>query len=237
MNFWTLPESFSTFGDDIDAIFLTITWVTVAIFFIVEVALVWFIVKYRHREGQRALHIHGSMRAELIWTAVPFLIVMMIAVQSAGVWFDARFPGRIPENAYEIAVRAKQFEWTATYPGADDELGTEDDFTSRNVIHLPADTPVVVHLTAEDVIHSFFVPELRVKQDAVPGMAQRIWFEMTEPGEYVLGCAELCGLGHYRMKGRIMAYTNDDFMRWDLEQRRPAVAVAGTASTEAGGAP
>ena len=237
MNFWTLPESYSTFGDDIDAIFLTITWITVAIFFIVEIALVWFIVKYRHREGRRAVHIHGSMRAELIWTAIPFLIVTLITIQSAGVWFDARFPGRLPEDAYEVAVHAKQFEWTVSYPGGDDELGTGDDFTTRNVINLPVDTPVVVRLTAEDVIHSFFLPDLRVKQDAVPGMEQRIWFEITEPGEYVLGCAELCGLGHYRMKGRIVAQQGEDFARWDLEQRRPAVAVAGTESTGAGGAP
>ena len=79
MNFWTLPESVSTFGGDIDAIFVTITWITVAIFFIVEIALVWFMFRYRHRDGQRAQHIHGSMRAELIWTAIPFVIVIMIA--------------------------------------------------------------------------------------------------------------------------------------------------------------
>jgi cytochrome c oxidase subunit 2 len=237
MNFWTLPESVSTFGADIDAIFVTITWVTVAIFFIVEIALVWFAFKYRHKEGRRAYHIHGSMRAELIWTAIPFVIVVLIAFQSAGPWFDARFAGRIPEDAFEVGVHAKQFEWTATYPGEDGELGTEDDFTSRNQIHVPVDTPVVVHLTAEDVIHSFFVPSFRVKQDAVPGMNQRVWFEVMEPGEYVLGCAELCGLGHYRMKGTIVVQSGEDFARWDLEQRRPAVAVAGTASTGAGGAP
>lgn len=237
MNFWTLPESVSTFGGDIDAIFVTITWITVFIFVVVEVALVWFAFRYRHREGRRAFHIHGSMRAELVWTAIPFLIVIMIAAQSAGVWFDARFPGRIPENAVEIGIHAKQFEWTASYGGEDGELGTEDDFTSRNQIHIPVDTPVVVHLTAEDVIHSFFVPAFRVKQDAVPGMHQRIWFEVTKPGEYVLGCAELCGLGHYRMKGTVIAQSREDFARWDLEQRRPVVAVAGNASTGAGGAP
>jgi cytochrome c oxidase subunit 2 len=238
-NWWTLPESVSTFGDDIDAIFVTITWVTVAIFFIVEIALVYFVIKYRHREGQRAKHIHGSMRAELIWTAIPFVIVIMIAAQSAGPWFDARFPSRLPEDAFEIGVHAKQFEWTATYAGADGELETGDDFTSRNVINIPVDTPVIVHLTAEDVIHSFFVPNFRVKQDAVPGMHQRIWFEVTEPGDYVLGCAELCGLGHYRMKGTVRVHSSADFARWQSEQhqqQRPAVAVANP-TPDAGEAP
>jgi cytochrome c oxidase subunit II len=94
----------------------------------------------------------------------------------------------------EVAVAAKQFEWNVTYPGPDGVLGTADDFTRRNQLHLPVGRVVHVHLTAEDVIHSFFLPEFRVKQDAVPGMRIPVWFEATRTGTFMLGCAELCGM-------------------------------------------
>lgn len=230
MNWWTLPESFSTFGDDIDDIFGVITLITVAIFVIVQVALVYFLIRYRHRPDRKAYHIHGNLRAELIWTAVPFVIVIFIALSSAGVWHNARSPASIPRDAFEIAVEAKQFEWTVTYPGADDSLGTGDDFTARNQLHVPVGRPVVVRLTSADVIHSFFLPAMRVKQDAVPGMEQNVWFEVTAPGEYVLGCAELCGLGHYRMKGSMTAYAQDEFDRWYREQGGAALAAASDAA-------
>jgi len=105
-----------------------------------------------------------------------------------------------------------------TYPGADGQLGTGDDFTVRNQLHVPVDTPVVVHLSSEDVIHSFFIPAFRVKQDAVPGMHIRVWFKAMETGEYELACAELCGLGHYRMRAAVTVHTADDYQRWLSEQ-------------------
>ena len=233
MNWWTLPESFSTFGGDIDAIFGIITWITVAIFLIVEVALIVFLWKYRHREGRRAEHVHGNLRAEVVWTAIPFVIVIFIAFQSAQVWHVARSPSQIPDDPFEVQLAAKQFEWNATYAGPDGEFETEDDHTTRNQMHLPLDRPVLVHLTAEDVIHSFFLPAFRVKQDAVPGMHQRVWFQATAPGEYVLGCAELCGLGHYRMKGSVTVHEPEAFRRWQAEQTGGTLAVADPARQEA----
>jgi len=117
-------------------------------------------------------------------------------------WVKIKGRHSVPANAYPIAIHAKQFEWQVTYPGADGQLGTSDDFTVRNQLHVPVGRPVVVHLSSEDVIHSFFVPVFRVKQDAVPGMDINAWFQATVPGTYELGCAELCGLGHYRMRRR-----------------------------------
>ena len=108
-----------------------------------------------------------------------------------------------------------------TYPGGDGVLGTEDDFELRNQLHLPVDTPIAIQLTAEDVIHSFFIPSFRVKQDAMPGMPQVIWFQVTEPGSYELACAELCGLGHYRMRAAVTVHTADDYQQWMSEQGQP----------------
>jgi cytochrome c oxidase subunit II len=123
-----------------------------------------------------------------------------------------------------VAVHASQFEWNATHAGPDELLGTGDDIAIRNQIHIPVNRPVVVTLTAEDVIHSFNVHAFRVKQDAVPGMTIRVWFEATEPGEYELACAELCGLGHYRMRAVVTVHTADSYARW-LSEHSQTVAL------------
>lgn len=215
---WLLPETISTYGPEIDRIYYMILWITGIVFVLTEACLVYFLFRYRHKEGRKAAYVHGNAKAEVVWTVIPALIVLFIAFTSRDVWNQIRDPDRIPENAMPIRVTAKQFEWNAVYPGPDGELDTPDDLTSRNILHVPVDRPVVVLLNAEDVIHSFFLPALRVKQDAVPGMETPVWFEATETGEYVLACAELCGLGHYRMKGTLTVHSQADFQAWQAEQ-------------------
>ena len=220
MNFsWLLPETVSTFGPALDNLYYVILWITGIVFFATEITLVVFLVKYRHKEGRKAAYIHGSNKAEVIWTVIPFIIVMGLAIYSKGIWDEIRDPDRIPANAYPIEVTAKQYEWNATYAGVDGQFGTADDFGSLNVLHIPVDQPVVVHLRAEEVIHSFFLPDFRVKQDAVPGMMTRVWFEATRTGEFTLACAELCGLGHYRMRGTIIVHSPADFQTWLADQQ------------------
>jgi cytochrome c oxidase subunit 2 len=118
-----------------------------------------------------------------------------------------------------------------TYPGADRVLGNDDDFTVRNRFEFPVNEPVIVRLQSEDVIHSFFIPELRVKQDAVPGMTIPIWFEATGTGEFQIACAELCGLGHYRMRARVIIHESDSFDQWYSEKTGAVQAAA----SESGG--
>ncbi len=215
MNFsWLMPETVSTFGPALDNLYYVILWITGIVFFVTEITLVVFLVKYRHREGRKAEYIHGSNKAEVVWTVIPFIIVMGLAIYSKGIWDEIRDPARIPPDAYQIDITAKQFEWNATYAGADGQLGTSDDFVSRNALHIPVDRPVRVNLRAEDVIHSFFLPQFRVKQDAVPGHMTPVWFEATRTGEFTLACAELCGLGHYRMKGTVTVHSQADFQAW-----------------------
>ena len=220
------PENVSTFGAKMDSMFIIILWITGITFVVVEAMLLYFSVKYRHRPGRTAQYVHGNKRLEIVWTTVTFVIVLFVAAISVEPWMSVRNPARFPAAELTVEVTAKQFEWQAKYPGADGRLGTADDFTSRNQLHIPVGRAVHVTLLSEDVIHSFFLPHLRVKQDAVPGMRIPIWFEATRSGEYVLGCAELCGLGHYRMKGVVRVHEASAFDSWHSSGGKAAVASA-----------
>jgi cytochrome c oxidase subunit II len=217
---WLLPPGASTFVDDIDWLYNTILVITGVAFVLVEATLVWFLVKYRGRPGRRATYTHGNVKAEYIWTGVTAVVVVWIGLASAGGWSHIKDIDKVPAGAYPLSILAKQFEWHVTYPGTDAKLGTADDFTVRSQLHVPVNRPVVARLHAEDVIHSFFIPQFRVKQDAVPGMNISVWFQPTKVGTFELGCAELCGLGHYRMRAVVTVHTQEDYDRWAAEQGR-----------------
>ena len=209
---WLLPEAFSTYAPDIDGLYMVILWITGITFFLTEGVLIYFLIRYRHKEGRKAHYTHGNSKLEVAWTVVTTVIVMGLGIASTGVWHNVK--AQVPPNAMEVIVMASQFEWNVTYPGADGVLGTADDFERRNSLDVRTGIPVVVHLRADDVLHSFFLPEMRVKQDAVPGKDIPVWFEATTPGEYTIGCAELCGLGHYRMQGTLTVHTPADYQIW-----------------------
>jgi cytochrome c oxidase subunit II len=231
---WGFPESVSTFGERIDALYGAIFITTAIAFVLVEALLIYFAIRYRHREGRRAEPIHGNTKLEIVWTVVPFVGVMFIAILSASVWLDIKSESRIPAGALRIGIQARQFEWSVTYPGPDGQLNTQDDFNGLNQLHVPVGRPVQVSLTAEDVIHAFYLPQFRVKQDAVPGTTIQVWFEATQAGEYELGCAELCGLGHYRMRGMVTVHSAEDYEVWQADEAALAGGVASVISTDAG---
>ena len=116
---------------------------------------------------------------------------------------------------------AKQFNWEVSYPGPDGKLGSDDDVKFDNDVHVPVHKPVRLFLTAADVIHSFFIPNLRFKQDVVPGRQIIGWFEATKPGRYELPCAELCGFGHSGMKGWLHVHTPEEYKKWADENLVP----------------
>lgn len=219
---WTLPANLSVHRGGIDETYYIILAITGLAFVLVEAGILWFVFRYRSREGREAHYTHGNDRLELIWTAIPALVVVLLGIRSGGLWADIKAPDAYPEDALTLDVRAKQFEWHFDYRGPDGEPGTGDDFSVRNHLHVPADRPVVVRLESEDVIHSFAIPELRVKQDAVPGMTTTTWFEAAEPAEVELGCAELCGLGHYRMSAEVTVHPPGEFEAWRAEQAAEA---------------
>jgi cytochrome c oxidase subunit 2 len=185
------------------------------IFVGVIAALLTFLVKYRHREGRRATYTHGSAALEVLWTIVPAIILIVLFMLSQSIWWSIK--GNVPDSNFQVHVTAKQFNWEVTYPGPDGQFGTDDDLTLENDLHVPINTVVVVTLQSKDVIHSFFLPNLRLKQDAVPGREIRAWFEATQTGRYELPCAELCGFGHSGMLGYLTVDSPEDYSRWVKE--------------------
>ena len=137
---------------------------------------------------------------------------------SNNVWVKIKGRNSAPADAMPVKVHAEQFEWNITYPGGDGQLDTDDDLRVRNQLHLVVDRPVKLLLSAEDVIHAFFIPEFRIKQDAVPGMKIDVWFQPTRTGEYELACAELCGHGHYSMGARVFVHTQEAYDAWVAER-------------------
>ena len=216
--YWTgwLPQNASTYGKEIDSMYELIYWITAVTFILVAVTMIAFLIKYRHREGRRATYSHGNTTLEIVWTIVPALILVALTAMSQPLW--ARIKYTTPQTDLTIQVLAKQFNWEITYAGPDGKFGTEDDKTFDNEMHVPVNKPVVVLLRSKDVIHSFFVPQFRMKQDAVPGREIRQWFEATKPGKYELPCAELCGFGHSGMKGWVYVHTPEEYQQWAKAQ-------------------
>jgi cytochrome c oxidase subunit 2 len=211
-------ENISTYGGQVDALFQVVLVITGIAFILTEAVLIYLLIRYRGRAGQKAQYIHGNRRLEVMWTVVPGLMLFGLAVFQVGTWRLIELDLPSESDAVVIALEAQQFEWHPTYPGADGQLGTDDDIEAPiNVIHVPVNQKVIVNLTADDVLHSFFVPALRLKQDAVPGHEIAVWFEATKTGEFEIACAELCGLGHYRMRAFLTVEEEADFEAWLAE--------------------
>jgi len=237
--FWLrLPEGVSSYSGRVDGLFSLILWITGIIFVIVEFLLLFFLFRYRHRDGRRALYTHGNNRVEVVWTIVPAVICVVLALLSRRSW--AEIKQQMPKDAMQIEITGEQFAWNIRYAGPDGKLGTADDIVTLNQLHFPVGRPVVATLRSKDVIHSFFLPEFRVKQDAVPGMSTRIWFDSMRVGHWEIACAELCGLGHYRMKGFVTVETPEEYEKWLAEQAgqpvppAPAVEAASAAQEKQG---
>ncbi|MDE0638337.1 cytochrome c oxidase subunit II [Candidatus Poribacteria bacterium] len=212
-----LPENISEYAQGVDKLFALIYWITVVAFVLVIGTLIVFLIKYRHRAGHRAEYIEGSTKLEIIWTAVTTVIVFGLAMLSFPEWNNLKSPAENPD--YVVQVRGEQFNWYMIYPGPDNELGTEDDLELENELYVPEDKLVQILLTSKDVIHSFFIPNLRQKQDALPNQTiDTLKFQAREPGRYEIPCAELCGFGHSGMLGYLIVQTQEEYDAWVAEQ-------------------
>ncbi len=214
-----LPENVSTFGGEVDFLFYLIYYITGAVFILVTVTLLAFLVLYRRREGRRAIYSHGNTTLEIIWTTIPAIILLVLSLMSQSSW--ARIKGHAPPGDVEVQVTSKQFNWEMLYPGPDGKFGTGDDLMLENELHVPVGKVVRVHLKSKDVIHSFFVPNLRLKQDTVPGREILAWFQATKPGKYEIPCSQLCGFGHSGMKGWLYVHTPEEYEKW-VKERWPS---------------
>ncbi len=220
---WWLPENVSTYGREIDWLFHLIYVITGVTFILVAVAMIAFLIMYRDRPGRRARYTHGNTTLEIVWTVVPAVILVILTALSVPAW--SRIKMSAPPTDLVIEVDAKQFNWQVKYANSDKVFLDE--------MHVPVNKVVHVNLKSQDVIHSFFVPQFRIKQDAVPGRAILAWFEVTKPGKYEWPCAELCGFGHSGMRGWIYVHTPEDYKKWAAENLTAAAAEAKPAAAAA----
>src|SRR5437667_6994100 len=232
--YW-FPTLASEHGGKIDSLFMAVLVVSGIAFVLVQGALGFFVARYGENGRERAAYWHDNPKAEAILLIATAVILTVLVFMGQRVWASIYFADA-PANATIIQVTGEQFSWNFHYPGADGQFGrtdtklitstnnvgidrsdpvAKDDVVSIGVMHVPVGKPVRVRLRSKDVIHSFFLPNFRVKQDAVPGMGIEVWFTPTRPGQYEIACAELCGLGHYRMKAALTVDESDaKFNEW-----------------------
>ncbi len=198
-----MPEQASTAAGQVDALFLFLTAVSVFFGLLIAGLVVYFFIRYRRRSNDEIPpHIHGSTLLEITWSVIPLAIVMVVFFWSAQVFFSVH---RIPAGAMEVSVVGKRWMWKLQHMTGQREI---------NELHVPVGTPVKLTLTSEDVIHSFFVPAFRIKQDAIPGRYTTIWFQATKAGRYHLFCAEYCGTQHSGMIGSVVVLEPHEFQAW-----------------------
>jgi cytochrome c oxidase subunit 2 len=243
---WWLPNNpadphhvVSTFGREIDSLFVIILVITGITFIGTQVALVWaawsFVeqVDEQGRPVRQATYFHGSQRLEVIWTIIPAAILVFIALYQMGTWAAIKFRSAAPKVQPLAEVTARQFQWIMRYPGPDGRLNTPDDVHLVNDLHFVKGRTALIYLKSQDVLHSFFLPQLRIKQDAVPGLAIPVWFDSDTAGRYELACAELCGWGHYKMRGNVTVHeTQAQFDEW-MEKATQAQNVSRVAEAAA----
>ena len=219
------PPNVSTYGGDIDRLFDIILWMVGITFVLTEVILVWCVMRYPADTPGKATFTHGSHKLEMFWTAVPAVLLLVIAFSQMKAWAAIKFEKNFPtDSPYTVEqpfaeVIAYQFAWLVRYPGPDGSFASNDAVESPFEFVVPEDTSIVFRLESRDVLHSFFVPNFRLKQDAVPGMSIPMWFNAQESGEYDLICAELCGWGHYKMAGKVVVKPKAEFESWLAEKR------------------
>ncbi len=211
---WLLSPSASSFGPKIDGLYNLILVITGIAFVLTEAALIFFSIRYRRRPGKKAYYSHGNARAEIIWTAVPTAILIYLGFMSQNLWSQLRVPKNYPKPALTIKVQAEQWLWHFRYPGPDGIFGTEDDIVVDNAFHVPVGQPVHFEISSQDVIHGFYIPALRIHQDAVPGMTSTLWVEPTHVGAYDVRCTQFCGTNHYQMKGEVTVESPDEYKAW-----------------------
>jgi cytochrome c oxidase subunit 2 len=197
------PEQASTFAPHVDALYAYLVAITIFFSVTITTLIIVFAVKYRRRRPDELPRPRaGSMVLEIAWTVIPLMISMTIFVWGASIYFRAY---RAPHQAMEVYVVAKQWMWKFQHQTGQREI---------NELHVPVGSRVKLTMTTEDVIHSFYVPAFRIKQDVVPGRYTQTWFEATKPGSYYLFCAEYCGTNHSGMGGHVVVMEPTAYQQW-----------------------
>jgi cytochrome c oxidase subunit II len=236
---WWFPPPINQHGLAYDEQFMRTLIITGIIFFVAQFALGYVIFKFRD-DGRRASYYHGNDKLETLWTSATALLFLGLVLMGSKIWANVHFD-EAPPDAIPIEVLGKQFAWSFRYPGPDGKFGrtdlkfvndsagnpfglddkdpaAKDDLVSAS-LKIPAGKPIRLIMHSRDVIHNFFVRELRVKQDIVPGMEIPLHFQADKIGVYEVPCSELCGLGHFQMRTTMTVLSEADFEQWKRQQQ------------------
>ena len=245
LNWLGMPVAASAHAGEIDQMISLVHWLMLVLFVGWGAFFVFVLVRFRAGANPNASYVGAKGKvAKSTEVAVALIEVLLLVFYAIPAWAKrvTNFPAG--NDAVIVRVVGEQFAWNVQYPGKDGKFGrtdptlvsadnplgldrkdpdAKDDITQINNLNLPAGRPVLVHLTSKDVIHSFGVYELRVKQDAVPGLEMPVWFIPTLAGQYDITCSQLCGLGHYRMRGFVNVQSAADYDKWMADQVKDQV--------------
>jgi cytochrome c oxidase subunit 2 len=250
LNLLGMPIAASTHAGEIDEMIVLVHWLMAILF--VGWGLFFLYVLFRFRRGANPKASYTGAKGKIskgLEVAVAIVEVVLLVFYAIPAWAKRvkAFPAE--NEAVVVKVVGEQFAWNVQYPGPDGKFGrtdiklvaadnplgldrrdpdAKDDVTTINQLNLPVDRPVLVHLMSKDVIHSFGLYEMRVKQDAVPGMSIPVWFIPNRVGEYEITCSQLCGLGHFRMRGFVTVQNAADFQKWMSDQQKELQPAAAT---------
>jgi len=236
---WWFPEGISSHAPALDRQFLITILVVGISFTAAQIGLGWMVWKYRDTgsRADRAVYSHGSNRLEVLWTVITAVVFITLGLMGQSVWASLRL-NEAPPGSYSVEVVAQQFQWNFHYAGRDNKFGRTDpkliDDSALNFVGLdssdpaaaddsvtaalaiPVNRPVELRLRSKDVIHNFWVPQLRFKQDLVPGMEIKVHFTANKVGKYELACAELCGQLHFKMKSYMLVLPEEEIQALQL---------------------
>ena len=246
--FLRMPVQASAHAAEIDQMTVLVHWLMAVLF--VGWGIYYVFVLFRFRRAANPVASYTGAKGKIskgTEVAVALIEVLLLVFYAIPAWAKRvkAFPSE--NEAVVVRVVAEQFAWNIHYPGPDGRFGrtdiklvsadnpigldrsdpnAKDDITTINQLNLPVDRPVLIHLSSKDVIHSFGLIEMRVKQDAVPGMTMPVWFIPSRPGEYEIACSQLCGLGHFRMRGFVTVQSAADYQKWFGDQQRELTSAA-----------
>ncbi len=237
---WGLPVQASSIAQEIDFGINLLHGAMILIFVLWGIFFTYLLIRYRRRDGVKAEYHEEGVLKSLVPDALVLIFELgLIFLYAIPAWSRIKLNFPKPEEANNIQVVAEQFAWNIQYPGPDGQFGRreakfidsanvlgldpedpagKDDIVTLNEMHVPLGKPTLIQLSSKDVIHSFFIPEFRIKQDATPGLKVPMWFTPTRAGKYELACAQLCGNQHASMRGDVYAETPEEFAAWLKEQ-------------------
>lgn len=243
-----VPPIASEHGVLTDKLFWRTMWITGIVFVATNVLLFWFSYKYRYKKNNKALFYPHNNNLELIWTGIPAIVLTWLVITGFLAWDGIM--SEAPEDSEHIEIMGYQFAWSIRYGGMDNQVGeydyrlidavndhgvdfsdrsSFDDFKSNNLV-IPKGKPVLLKIRAKDVLHSVFIPHMRLKMDAVPGLPTQFWFVANKTTEemrveeanpdfnYELACTEICGRGHFSMKKNVIVLEQDEYDAWKADQ-------------------